>query len=99
MLLVVSGRDHESGLEHRLQHRPRHRAYYESLSDDLVLSGPYLDEKGNPIGSMIVIRMSSQEAAEQFARADPFVIEGVFASLTVWRWDWFMKRPEGLSSE
>ena len=98
MLFIVSGRDHENGLEHRLQIRPRHRAHYEALGEDLVLSGPYLDNKGDPIGSMIVIRGESQAAAEAFANADPFVTEGVFASLTVSRWDWFMRRPDDLQS-
>ena len=98
MLFIVSGRDHENGLEHRLQIRPRHRAHYEALGEDLVLSGPYLDDKGDPIGSMIVIRRESQAAAEAFANADPFVTEGVFASLTVSRWDWFMRRPQDLQS-
>jgi uncharacterized protein len=98
MLFIVSGRDHENGLEHRLQIRPRHRAHYEALGEDLVLSGPYLDDKGDPIGSMIVIRRESQAAAEAYAAADPFVTEGVFASLTVSRWDWFMRRPEDLQS-
>lgn len=96
MLFIVSGRDHANGLEHRLAVRPRHRAYYESLGDDLILAGPYLDAAGDPIGSMIVIRRESQEAAKAFARADPFVTEGVFAELTVSRWDWFMKRPPDL---
>src|SRR5688572_12344734 len=99
MLFIISGRDHENGLEHRLAHRPRHRAHYESLGDDLILSGPYLDAAGEPIGSMIIIRRKSQADAEAFAHADPFVTERVFASLTVSRWDWFMKRPEGLSSD
>jgi uncharacterized protein len=98
MLFIVSGRDHEEGLEHRLEIRPRHRAHYESLGVDLVLSGPYLDDNGDPIGSMIVIRRESRAAAEAFANADPFVTEGVFASLTVSRWDWFMRRPEDLQS-
>jgi uncharacterized protein len=98
MLFVISGRDHENGLEHRLAIRPRHRAHYESLGDDLILAGPYLDAAGEPIGSMIVIRRRNQAEAEAFAAADPFVTEGVFASVTVSRWDWFMKRPDGLSS-
>jgi uncharacterized protein YciI len=98
MLFVISGKDHENGLEHRLAIRPRHRAYYESLCDDLILAGPYLDAAGEPIGSMIVVRRRSQAEAEAFAAADPFVTEGVFASVSVSRWDWFMKRPKGLSS-
>lgn len=99
MFFIVSGRDHPNGLEHRLQIRPRHRAYYEALGDDLILSGPYLNDRGDPIGSMIVIRRESQAAAETFAAADPFVMEGVFSTLTVSRWDWFMKRPEHLSTD
>jgi uncharacterized protein YciI len=98
MLFIVSGRDHENGLEHRLAIRPRHRAYYEALGDDLVLSGPYLDAAGEPIGSMIVIRRASQADADACVAADPFVTEGVFASVSVSRWDWFMKRPDWLVS-
>lgn len=99
MLFVVSGRDHENGLDHRMQVRPRHRAHYEGLGKDLILSGPYLDERGEPVGSMIVIRRTNLEAAEAYAAADPFVIEEVFASVSVSRWDWFMNRPEGFSSD
>jgi uncharacterized protein YciI len=99
MFFIVSGRDHPDGLERRLQVRPRHRAYYEALGDDLILSGPYLDDDGHPIGSMIVIRRESRAAAEAFAAADPFVMEGVFSTVTVSRWDWFMKRPTDLSTD
>ena len=99
MLFIVSGRDHDKGLEHRLEVRPRHRAHYEALGKDLILSGPYLDADANPIGSMIIIRRDSQAAAEAYAAADPFVTEKVFSSLTVSRWDWFMNRPDGFVSD
>jgi uncharacterized protein YciI len=98
MLFIVSGRDHANGLEHRLQVRPRHRAYYEALGTDLVLSGPYLDDKGDPIGSMIIIRRESQAAADAYVASDPFVTEKVFNSVSVSRWDWFMNRPNDLVS-
>ena len=73
MLFIVSGRDHDNGLQHRLAVRPKHRAHYVALGEDLILSGPYLDDKGDPIGSMIIIRRASQAAAEAYAAADPFV--------------------------
>ena len=98
MFFIVSGRDHKDGLAHRLAVRPRHRAHYEALGDDLILSGPYLDATGEPIGSMIVIRRENQEAADAYVAADPFVAEGVFESVSVSRWDWFMKRPENLET-
>ena len=96
MLFIVSGRDQPGGIAARLEFRQQHRAYYAALGDDLVLAGPYLDTAGEPIGSMIVMRASDHEAAERFARADPYWTEGVFASLDVSRWDWFMKRPADL---
>lgn len=98
MLFIVSGRDHPNGLDHRLQVRPRHRAHYEALGPDLVLSGPYLDENGDPVGSMIIIRRDSKAAADAYAAADPFVTEQVFASVSVARWDWFMNRPDDFVS-
>jgi uncharacterized protein len=98
MLFIVSGRDQPNGIEARLEHRAAHRAYYNTLGDDLVLAGPYLDPAGEPIGSMIIMRAESQEAAEAFAHADPYWVKQVFATLSVSRWDWFMKRPDGLVS-
>lgn len=98
MLFIVSGRDKKDGMAGRLEYRPQHRAYYSALGDDLILAGPYLDAAGEPIGSMIVMRAASQQAAETFAFADPYWIQGVFESLTVFRWDWFMKRPDSLLS-
>ena len=71
MFFIISGWDHDSGLEHRLQIRPRHRAHYEALGDDLILSGPYLDDKGDPIGSMIVVRRESH-AGEGWRSGRPF---------------------------
>lgn len=99
MLFIVSGHDHPDGLAHRLEIRPRHRAYYEALGDDLILSGPYLDDKGDPIGSMIVIRRESRAAAQDYASADPFVTERIFRTFTVLRWDWFMRRPTDLRTD
>ena len=98
MLFIVSGRDKPNGIAARLEFRTQHRAYYAALGDDLILAGPYLDAAGEPIGSMIVMRASDQDAAERFARADPYWTEGVFQSLDISRWDWFMKRPDGLTS-
>jgi uncharacterized protein len=98
MLFIVSGRDKPDNMQGRLAFRPQHRAYYAALGENLILAGPYLDPKGEPIGSMILMRAESQEAAETFARVDPYWTEGVFETLDISRWDWFMKRPGELVS-
>jgi uncharacterized protein YciI len=99
MFFIVSGRDHPGDIEPRLKWREQHRAHYNALGDDLILAGPYLDAAGQPIGSMIVIRRSDQSAADSYAQADPYVREGVFKSVRVDRWDWFMKRPPMLPGD
>jgi uncharacterized protein len=98
VLFVVSGRDHPGGIAKRLEFRAEHRAHYAALGDDLVLAGPYLDARGEPIGSMIVIRRSDQAAADAYVAEDPYVTNGCFEAVRVDRWDWFMKRPEGLET-
>lgn len=98
MLFIISGRDRPDGMADRIAHRTAHRAHYSNLGDDLVLAGPYLDDDGEPIGSMIVVRMPDEDAARAHMDADPYVVNKVFATVELSRWDWFMKRPEGLES-
>ena len=98
MLFIVSGKDHPNGLARRLEFRPQHRAHYEALGDNLILSGPYLDAKAEPIGSMIIMRAESQAHADAYVASDPYVTENVFRTCTVDRWDWFMKRPPGFAT-
>jgi uncharacterized protein YciI len=97
MFFIVSGRDRPGNIERRIKFRTQHRAHYEALGEDLLLSGPYLDEKGDPVGSMIIMRRDSQAEADAFANVDPYVLEGVFETLSVARWEWFMNRPAGLA--
>lgn len=99
MLFIVSGKDWPNGNEKRLEFRMAHRAHYENLEDDLILSGPYLDAQGEPIGSMIVMRAKDQAAADAIMATDPYVTNAVFEHVTVSRWDWFMKRPVELKTD
>ena len=44
------------------------------------LPGPIRDEAGAPCGSVVIFEAESLGAAQQIADADPYVVEGVFAS-------------------
>lgn len=99
MLFIVSGKDWPNGIAKRLEFRQAHRAHYEGLADDLILSGPYLDQDGDPIGSMIVMRAKDQLAADDIVASDPYIVNSVFEHVTVSRWDWFMKRPDNLTTD
>jgi uncharacterized protein YciI len=91
MLYAILAEDVEDSLGTRRQARSEHLARLAALRDEarLVLAGPHpaidSDEPGPGgfSGSLIVAEFDSQEAAEAWAAADPYVKAGVYAKVTV----------------
>jgi len=96
MLFVVTGTDRPGALEDRLATRPDHLAHWQALGKGLDGAGPFLDEKGDPCGSLILIDVEDESAANRLADTDPYVDKGVFESRSVKRWNWALNKPEGL---
>ena len=65
-------------------HFPAHRARWERFRDDgtLLMIGPFADPKE---GAMAIF--TTREAAEEFARGDPFVLNGVVRSWHIREWE------------
>ena len=91
MLYVINGEDVPNSLEKRLVSRPAHLKRIKALQNEgrLILAGPYpVIDSFDPgpagfSGSLIVAEFVSLEAAHTWAKADPYVISGVFAKITV----------------
>ena len=91
MLYAIIGRDKPNSLETRLAVRPRHLVRAEALRNEgrLVLAGPFpAIDSPDPgpagfTGSLIVAEFASQADAEAWINADPYVTEGVFASVEI----------------
>jgi uncharacterized protein len=66
-------------------HAAAHREHWRPFRDrgELLLIGPFGDPQAE--GAMAVF--TSREAAEEFARNDPFVVNGVVRSWEVREWD------------
>ncbi len=66
------------------KHFAAHRARWEAFRADgsLLLIGPFADPRE---GALAVF--TSREAAEAFARGDPFVVQGVVRAWQVREWD------------
>lgn len=64
--------------EKRLDHRADHLAYMASLGDRIVFGGPFLNEDGAMVGSLLVIEADTREEAEALLARDPFMERGVF---------------------
>ena len=91
MLYAIIAEDTPNSLERRFNARPAHLARLTELQDQgrLILAGPFpAIDSADPgpagfSGSLIVAEFANLEAAKTWAEADPFVIAGVYANVTV----------------
>ncbi len=96
MMFAVIALDRIGHLEKRMQTRPAHLQYWQDNADAMVLAGPFLDDDGNAVGSMMVVSAPDREAAAALVGQDPYALAGVFETVEIRPWNWVIKRPEGL---
>jgi hypothetical protein len=85
-LFVMIGLDGPDGVARRDEHRAAHVAHIEGLEREgrLRFAGtPRNDANDASVGAVIVFEAQDLGEARDIANRDPFVIGGVFASLTV----------------
>lgn len=96
MLYAIVAHDKPDALDIRLDTRQAHLAYLDSLGDDLVAAGPFLDAEEQPCGSLVIFKAESMAAAETIAARDPYAEAGLFATVEVKRWNWAINAPKEL---
>jgi len=82
MKAVVIGESSGASMEQIMAVYPRHKALVEQFvaRGEVIGIGPFADR-----GNMAIFR--SREAAEQFAKEDPFVLEGLVKTYTIRDWN------------
>jgi uncharacterized protein YciI len=70
----------------RTETRPAHLDYLKRFKDRLFAAGPFLDDSGNALGSLIVIDLASRKAAEEFVAHDPYTKAELFESVVIRAW-------------
>lgn len=91
MLYAIISEDVNNSLERRLAARPDHLARLEKLRDEgrLVLAGPHpavdSEDPGEAgfTGSLVIAEFEDLDSAQAWADADPYIIAGVYAKVTV----------------
>jgi uncharacterized protein YciI len=84
MLFTLIAYDQPNSVARRAELRPDHLKYLDSL--DVSFAGPFLNDKGESVGSIVVIEAADLAAARaEFAR-DPYAIGGLFDSVTIKPW-------------
>ncbi len=91
MLYAIIARDTERSDEIRPTVRPRHMEHLRRLADRgrVVFAGPHpAIDSSDPgpagfTGSLIIAEFDSLQAAQEWSRQDPYVVEGVFLEVEI----------------
>jgi len=85
MHFVITALDRENSLALRMATRAAHFDYARATGA-VKLGGPFLNENGYMIGSLIIIEASDLAAAREWQRNDPYAKAGLFAQAEVRPW-------------
>lgn len=94
MLFALICTDKPASLDLRLSVRPDHVKHLEGLGAALKAAGPFTDDAGQPVGSLVIVEAADRAAAMAIADADPYSRAGLFASVEIRAWKWALKNPE-----
>jgi uncharacterized protein YciI len=78
--------DRPNSVARRQELRPKHLKYLDSLGDELLLAGPFLNDNGEGVGTIAIIEAPSLDAARATFGRDPFALEGLFDQVTIKPW-------------
>lgn len=84
-LFVISWMDKPNSLDVRMAAREAHLEYVRETGV-VRLGGPFLDEKGDMAGSMIIIEADDLETAKTWHALDPYRAAGLFDASDVRPW-------------
>ena len=95
MLFALICTDKPDGLDLRMTTRPEHVAYLNDLNDRGVLktAGPFLDDRDEPCGSLVVVEAENRDAAKMIADNDPYARAGLFAQVDIRAYNWSFNNP------
>ena len=86
MLFAVICNDKPGALDVRKANRPDHVAYLKS-SGAVTQAGPFVDSAGEMCGSLVIIDVADQQAADAWAAGDPYAKSGLFAQVAIRPWN------------
>jgi uncharacterized protein YciI len=85
MLFAVICFDKKGGSGLRSAKVSEHLAYLRT-GDVVKLAGPFTDEKGGMIGSLLLIEAANRQAADTWVKNEPFAKAGLFERCELHPW-------------
>jgi uncharacterized protein YciI len=86
LYFALVAHDRPNAVADRQRLRPEHLKHLDSLGETLIFAGPFLNDQGEGVGSIVVIEAEDLAAARMAFAHDPFVREGLFDSVTIKPW-------------
>ena len=87
MPYAIIARDKPGALDKRMEHRPAHIEYLKSKLDLIMAGGATTGGPDDSMdGSVLILDTEDRAVAEDFARHDPFALNGVFEAVIVTPW-------------
>ena len=86
MLFALIAMDRPNSVERRMAIRPEHLKHLDALGEQLILAGPFLNDKEEGVGSIVIIEADTLEEAREMFNRDPFVRENLFDQVTIKPW-------------
>jgi uncharacterized protein len=86
-LFVAICLDAPGALERRLAAREKHLVYLRAQPAGFIrLAGPFLNDAGDPVGSMFVFEAESVAAVDAYLAGDPYTAVDLFHSIEIRPW-------------
>ncbi|MGI9372811.1 MAG: YciI family protein [Hyphomicrobiales bacterium] len=95
MLYAVICTDKPNSVDKRMSMRPDHVKFLEAMGDRLKAAGPFMDDSGNPSGSLLIVEASNRDECLAITQEDPYAEGDLFESVEIRPWNWVFKNPEG----
>lgn len=86
MLFALVALDRPNSVERRMAIRPEHLKHLDALGEQLILAGPFLNDKEEGVGSIVIVEADTLEEAREMFNRDPFVRENLFDQITIKPW-------------
>ena len=89
MHFVFYCKDKPGNEQIRIANRSAHLDYLEQHRGRLLIAGPLLEEasaRSRMVGSLLILDLADQAAADAFAAGDPYSQAGLFESVTIHPW-------------
>ncbi len=85
MAFLIKCIDKKNSLDLRLSTREKHIKYLKKIKKKLILAGPILDQKDNPIGTILILDFDKLTEVKKFLNEDPYSKVNLFKEIKITR--------------